>query len=133
MDLNNIFLLFKNNLKSKWLLPLLYLFFTFYISFINDNSILYYQKLYDNLYFRLVVLSSIFIITQYDPKISIMISICFLYIIMNLNEKKTNSIIDHLSKYLDNNNNSNLTYLNYEKFDNYNNDMYIDDNHNIDY
>jgi len=130
MDLNNIINFFKNGLKSKWLLPFIYLSFAIFISFANDNTTLYYQILYNNNFFRLVILLSIFILTQYDPKLSIIISLGFIYILINLNEKRTNTIINHLSKYVDNDNN--LTYLNYENFDNYNNDKEAFTNDNND-
>jgi hypothetical protein len=119
MDLNYIINFFKNGLKSKWLLSFIYLLFAIFISINNDDTSIYFQNLYNNLFFRLFILISIFILTHYDHKLGIIISLGFVYILINLNEKRTNIIINHLSKYVDNDNN--LTYLNYENFDNYNN------------
>jgi len=122
---------FKELVQNKWFLPIIYLLFSIFISLYIETIPDYIINLYDNSIFRLLVLLLITYITYYDPKLSIIITISFFFILININEKKFNNNINKFKNLLlinhnNHNNNDNLNdyqnekfnYLNYEKFDN---------------
>ena len=82
MDFNYI-------INSKWLFPILYLLFALYISIGMNNIPLYFIELYDNSLFRLFIIGIITMLSFYDPKLAIIVSIAFFFILISIIEKRT--------------------------------------------
>jgi hypothetical protein len=81
---------------NKYVMSVLVIILTVYVTLVRPKLPTYIEKLFQNFYFRLIVISFILYKANNDMSTSVLLTFCFLFIIHCVNKQRVEKFIDNI-------------------------------------